>query len=157
MSCIGSRTTKLEKGRRKVDPIHTTKYCNISSIAGISSASSFVEMVIVGRMRNYGYGSMPMEKSFRDCSISAGDSSGHVGINHNLGWVGVDPYNSSTHANFFDKIRPSDQETLEEEAENIGATKILACVHVHLRSNSVLGRTSVPVGLAKAIGFNNTG
>jgi len=32
---------------------------------GISSASSFVEMVIVGRMRNYGYGSMPMEKSFR--------------------------------------------------------------------------------------------
>ncbi|KAG5129104.1 hypothetical protein JHK84_035501 [Glycine max] len=111
---------------------------------GISSASSFVEMVIVGRMRNYGYGSMPMEKSFRDCSISAGDSSGHVGINHNLGWVGVDPYNSSTHANFFDKIRPSDQETLEEEAENIGATKILACVHVHLRSNSVLGRTSVP-------------
>ncbi|KAG5007174.1 hypothetical protein JHK85_025716 [Glycine max] len=59
-----------------------------------------------------------------DCSISTGGSSGHVGINHNLGWVGVDPYNSLTYANFFDKIRPSDQETLEEEAENIGATKI---------------------------------
>ncbi|KAG5060985.1 hypothetical protein JHK87_002014 [Glycine soja] len=107
------------------DPIHTTKYCNISSTAGISSASSSVEMVTVGQMGNYGYGSVPMEKSFRDCSISAGGSSGHVGlINHNLGWVGVDPYNSSTYANFFDKIRPSDQETLEEEAENIGATKI---------------------------------
>nr|ACJ61508.1 wuschel [Glycine max] len=104
----------------KPDPIHT-KYSNISSTAGISSASSSsVEMVTVGHMGNYGYGSAPMEKSFRDCSISAGGSSGHVGINHNLGWVGVDPY-SSTYANFFDKIRPTDQ---EEEAENFGATKI---------------------------------
>ena len=94
------------------DPIHTTKYCNISSTAGrltkptiylftsltsylssyflnfapfrisklnmsysyivamfvyvgISSASSSVEMVTVGQMGNYGYGSVPMEKSFR--------------------------------------------------------------------------------------------
>ncbi|KAG5133911.1 hypothetical protein JHK82_025099 [Glycine max] len=66
----------------------------------------------------------PIEYQWFDCSISTGGSSGHVGINHNLGWVGVDPYNSLTYANFFDKIRPSDQETLEEEAENIGATKI---------------------------------
>ena len=33
---------------------------------GISSASSSsVEMVTVGHMGNYGYGSAPMEKSFR--------------------------------------------------------------------------------------------
>ncbi|TKY70476.1 WUSCHEL protein [Spatholobus suberectus] len=96
------------------DPSHT-KYCNISS-TGISSASSSAEMVTVGQMGNYGYGSVHMEKSFRDCSISAGGSSGHVGTNHNLGWVGVDAY-SSAYANFFDKIRPT-EETLEEEEED---------------------------------------
>ncbi|TKY70081.1 WUSCHEL protein [Spatholobus suberectus] len=46
-----------------------------------------------------------------DCSTSARGCSGHVGINHNLGWVGVDLY-SSAYANFFDKIRPT-EDTLE--------------------------------------------
>ncbi|XP_061345672.1 protein WUSCHEL [Gastrolobium bilobum] len=104
------------------DPIHT-KYSNIS--AGITSASSSsAEMVTVGQMGTYGYGSVPMEKSFRDCSISAGGSSGHVGsaINHNLGWVGVDPY-SSAYATFFDKIRTT-EETLEEEQEDDSAPEI---------------------------------
>ncbi|XP_027915246.1 protein WUSCHEL [Vigna unguiculata] len=95
-------------------PIHT-HYSNISSTGISSASSSSVEMITVSQMGNYGYGSVPMEKSFRDCSISAGGSSGHVGINHNLGWVGVDPY-SSPYANFFGKIRPT-EETLEEEEE----------------------------------------
>ncbi|TKY69610.1 WUSCHEL protein [Spatholobus suberectus] len=77
----------------------------------ISSVSSFAEMVTVGQMRNSGYGSVPMEKSFRDCSTSARGCSGLVGINHNLGWDGVDLY-SSAYANFFDKIRPTEN-TLE--------------------------------------------
>ncbi|KAL2348599.1 hypothetical protein Fmac_002599 [Flemingia macrophylla] len=96
------------------DPLHT-KYSNLSSTGISPASSSSAEMVTVGQMGNYGYGSVPMEKSFRDCSISAGGSSGHVGVNHNLGWVGVDPY-SSAYANFFDKIRPT-EETLEEEEE----------------------------------------
>ncbi|RDX61518.1 Protein WUSCHEL, partial [Mucuna pruriens] len=92
------------------DPIHTNYSTGISP-----ASSSSADMVTVGHMGNYGYGSVPMEKSFRECSISAGGSSGHVGINNNLGWVGVDPY-SSAYANFFDKIRPT-EETLEEEEE----------------------------------------
>ncbi|KAK7307487.1 hypothetical protein VNO77_40595 [Canavalia gladiata] len=103
------------------EPIHT-KYCNISPTGISSASSSSAEMVTVGQMGNYGYGSVPMEKSFRDCSISAGGSSGHVGINHNMGWVGVDPY-SSAYTNFFDKIRPT-EETLEEEQEEDGASEI---------------------------------
>ncbi|BAT99984.1 protein WUSCHEL [Vigna umbellata] len=102
-------------------PIHTN-YSNISSTGISSASSSSVEIITVGQMGNYGYGSVPMEKSFRDCSISAGGSSGHVGINHNLGWVGVDPY-SSPYANFFGKIRPT-EETLEEEQEEDGAAEI---------------------------------
>ncbi|XP_027362299.1 protein WUSCHEL [Abrus precatorius] len=102
------------------EPIHT-KYCNIPSTGISSASSSSAEMVTVGQMGNYGYGTVPMEKSFRDCTISAGGSStGHVG--HNMGWVGVDPY-SSAYANFFDKIRPT-EETMEEEQEEDGATEI---------------------------------
>ncbi|KAI4327724.1 hypothetical protein L6164_020150 [Bauhinia variegata] len=100
------------------EPIHT-KYSNISS-NGVSSApsSSASGMVTLGQVGNYGYGSMTMEKSFRDCSISAGGSN----LSHNLGWVGVDPY-SSAYTTLFDKIRPT-EETLEEEQEEIGAPEI---------------------------------
>ncbi|PRQ44567.1 putative transcription factor Homobox-WOX family [Rosa chinensis] len=57
------------------------------------------------QMGNYGgYGSMNMEKSFRDCSISAGGGTSSTGvggsISHNFGsWVScsVDPYSSSSY------------------------------------------------------------
>nr|QKZ93424.1 wuschel-like protein [Vuralia turcica] len=105
-------------------PIHTTKYTNISSAGVSSTSSSSAGMVTMGHMGNYGYGSVPMEKSFRDCTISAGGSSGHVGggaINHNLGYFGADPYSSAY--TFFDKIRPSG-ETLEEEQVEDGSPEI---------------------------------
>ncbi|KAL1354927.1 hypothetical protein HN51_006972 [Arachis hypogaea] len=96
---------------------HSNKYYsnNMPSSTGIaSSSSSSAGMVGVGQMGNYGCGSVPMEKSFRECTISAGGGSSVGGaINHNLGWVGVDPY-SSTYTAFFDKIRP-EIETLEQE------------------------------------------
>ncbi|KAK7309350.1 hypothetical protein RJT34_06003 [Clitoria ternatea] len=103
-------------------PLHP-KYSNIPSTGISSASSSSAEMVTMGQMGNYGYGSVPMEKSFRACSISAGGSSGHVGINHNMGWVGVDPY-SSAYANLFDKIRPNEETLEEEEDEDEGGAEI---------------------------------
>ncbi|XP_058772703.1 protein WUSCHEL [Vicia villosa] len=94
---------------------------NISS-SGLSSAScSSAEMVAIG------YGSVPMEKSFRCCTISAGCSSSQVGstMNNHLGWIGhhhhphhVDPYSSSPYANIFEKITTNDEIMEEEEYEN---------------------------------------
>ncbi|XP_058187147.1 protein WUSCHEL [Rhododendron vialii] len=60
------------------------------------STSSSPAMVAVGQMGSYGYGSVNMEKSFRDCTISAGCNGGGSGtIGHNF-WVGSggggDPY-----------------------------------------------------------------
>ncbi|PQQ14964.1 protein WUSCHEL [Prunus yedoensis var. nudiflora] len=138
---IGFRTTRLVRGRRKglginnnaptaYEPInHSNKYPNISASAGVSSASaSSAGVIAVGQMGSYGYGSMTMEKSFRDCSISAagGTSSGHVGgsnnnIGHNVGsWVGVDPYSSPY--TLFDKRSSSrqvfgDQENMMDEED----------------------------------------
>ncbi|KAF8410462.1 hypothetical protein HHK36_002991 [Tetracentron sinense] len=88
--------------------------------AGISSPSSPSSpgVLSVGQMGSInGYGSVLMEKSFRDCSISAGGS-GVIGgsINNNLGWVGVDPY-SSTYT-LFDK-RKSIEASEEEAAPEI--------------------------------------
>ncbi|KAF1874960.1 hypothetical protein Lal_00007576 [Lupinus albus] len=97
-------------------PIHA-KYSNISTGIGVSStASSSAGIVTMGHMGNYGHGSVPMEKSFRDCSISAGGSSGHVGgaINNNLGYFGKDQYSSAY--SLFEKTRASG-ETMEEEEE----------------------------------------
>ncbi|CAL5324281.1 unnamed protein product [Camellia sinensis] len=99
-------------GWRSEDPVYN-KYPNISP--GVPSpSSSSPGMLAVGQMGSYGggYGSVTMEKSFRDCSISAGCSGGGS-IGHNL-WVGADPYSSSYP--FFDK-RKSMEETLEEEEE----------------------------------------
>ncbi|OIV94838.1 hypothetical protein TanjilG_22035 [Lupinus angustifolius] len=104
-------------------PIHT-KYSNIPSTGGSSTpSSSAIGMVSMGHMGNYGYGSVPMEKSFRDCSISAGGSSSHVGsaINHNLGYFGMDQYSSAY--TFFDKRRQN-EETMEEEQVEDGSNEI---------------------------------
>ncbi|OIW11052.1 hypothetical protein TanjilG_22859 [Lupinus angustifolius] len=127
-------------------PIHT-KYPNIASTGVSSAPSSSAGMVTMTHMGNYGYGSVPMEKSFRDCSISAGGSSGHVGgaINHNLGYYDMEQY-SSAYTTCFDKIRPSG-ETMEEKQVEDGSTEIqtlplfpVHCEDVHgycnLRSNS---------------------
>ncbi|KAA8531969.1 hypothetical protein F0562_006889 [Nyssa sinensis] len=104
---------------RSEDPIYN-KYPNISP--GVPSPSSSSPGVLaVGQMSgSYGYGSVTMEKSFRDCSISAGGSGtgGSIGP-HNFGWVGVDAYSSSYP--YFDKRKSIDHETLEDEQEDQAA------------------------------------
>ncbi|EEF31641.1 protein WUSCHEL [Ricinus communis] len=86
---------------------HNNKYLNSNiSTPGLSSASS--SSTTVGQMGNYGYGSVTMEKSFRDCSISAGGGS----MSPNYGWVGIDPYNSSSYS-LIHKQKTS-EETLED-------------------------------------------
>ncbi|KAL0332731.1 UNVERIFIED_CONTAM: protein WUSCHEL [Sesamum calycinum] len=53
-----------------------------------SSASSAAGLLSVG---NYGYGSVAMEKSFRECSITPSSNGG----GQNFAWIGVDPYSSA--------------------------------------------------------------
>ncbi|KAJ4962528.1 hypothetical protein NE237_022467 [Protea cynaroides] len=58
-----------------------------------SSSSSSPGVLGVGQMGTSGYGSVLMEKSFGDCSISGGGGNGVArSISNNLGYVGVDPY-----------------------------------------------------------------
>ncbi|WJX55726.1 hypothetical protein P8452_41461 [Trifolium repens] len=117
---ISSANWKVVPDHDQNQPINF--HTNISS-AGLSTAScSSAEMVTVGQIGNYGYGSVPMEKSFRECTISAGCSSSQVGstINNHLGWIGhhVDPYSSTNYANLFGKIKPNEEIMEEEEQEH---------------------------------------
>ncbi|XP_010268704.1 PREDICTED: protein WUSCHEL [Nelumbo nucifera] len=99
-------------GWKTGDPIHN-KYTNISP--GVSSPSS-PGVLAAGQMGGTGYGPVLMEKSFRDCSISAGGSGiGGGGMCNNLGWVGIDPY-SSPYA-LFDKRKSI--EYLEDQTPQI--------------------------------------
>ncbi|XVE87421.1 hypothetical protein DITRI_Ditri18aG0116100 [Diplodiscus trichospermus] len=101
------------------DSIHNNKYPNMTPGYSPSSPSS-TGLLTVGQIGNYGYGSMTMEKNFRDCSISAcGSSTGaSESLSHNFGWVGIDPaYSSSSYA-FFDQKKFIDGIPEEEEAED---------------------------------------
>nr|XP_023874797.1 protein WUSCHEL-like [Quercus suber]POE83069.1 protein wuschel [Quercus suber] len=104
------------------ESIHT-KYPLPNITSGVSASSSSSGVISVGHMGNYGYGSVIMEKSFRDCSISNGGNNGGVGgsMGQNFGCVGVDPY-SSSYSTLFDKRRLMEenlgvQEEEEEEEE----------------------------------------
>ncbi|KAG2694208.1 hypothetical protein I3760_08G130900 [Carya illinoinensis] len=83
-------------GWKPEESIHN-KYPMANITSGFPASSSSSGVISVGQMGNYGYGSVTMEKSFRDCSISAGGGGGVGGsIGHNCGWVGAnDPYSSS--------------------------------------------------------------
>ncbi|KAE8664214.1 Protein WUSCHEL [Hibiscus syriacus] len=51
-------------------------------------------VLTVGQIGNYGHGPITMEKSFRNCSISAcgiSTASASESLSHNFGWVGIDP------------------------------------------------------------------
>ncbi|KAL5819154.1 hypothetical protein ACOSQ3_023088 [Xanthoceras sorbifolium] len=77
-----------------------------------SSSSAGHGAFTAAQMGNYGsYGSVTMEKSFRDCSISSGS------IAHNFGWVGIDPYTSSSYTLFGNKKGEEEEEEMEEEEE----------------------------------------
>ncbi|KAK8674112.1 hypothetical protein V6N13_112410 [Hibiscus sabdariffa] len=92
---------------------------NINSGYSPSSPSS-TGVLTVGQIGNNGYGSITMEKSFRDCSISACGSStasASESLSHNFGWVGIDPAYSSSYAFFEPKrfIDGTHEEGQEEE------------------------------------------
>ncbi|XVF59762.1 hypothetical protein PTKIN_Ptkin07bG0302000 [Pterospermum kingtungense] len=94
------------------------KYPNITPGYAPSSLSS-TGVLSVGHIGNYGSGSITMENSFRDCSISAtGSSTGATdqSLSQNYGWVGIDPAYSSSYT-FFDKKRFIDG-IIEEEQED---------------------------------------
>ncbi|GKV51275.1 hypothetical protein SLEP1_g57942 [Rubroshorea leprosula] len=96
------------------DPlIHSNKFPSITHPGYSPASSSSAGVLPVPQMGNYGYGSLNMEKSFRDCSISSSGTRNGVSISH--GWVGIDPYYSS--CSFFDK-RKSSYGTLEQEQED---------------------------------------
>ncbi|XP_050379604.1 protein WUSCHEL [Argentina anserina] len=112
------------------------KYSNICHGVSSASASASSAGVIAfnGQLGNYGgYESMNMEKTFRDCSISAGGATSTTGvgvggsITHNFGsWVGgsVDPYSSSsyttsTSTTFFDMKEQTFMDQLEEDHQEI--------------------------------------
>ncbi|XVF62179.1 hypothetical protein PTKIN_Ptkin08bG0196200 [Pterospermum kingtungense] len=82
------------------------------------SSPSATGVPTVGQIGNCGYGSMTMEKIFRDCSISACGSRTNGAsefLSHNFGWVCIDPAYSSS--SFFDQ-RKFINGTLEEEQED---------------------------------------
>ncbi|XP_055805552.1 protein WUSCHEL [Solanum dulcamara] len=95
------------------------KYNNNSNGVHCTSASSH-GVLAVGQTGNYGYGTLAMEKSFRECSISP---PGGSSMNHqNFTWVGVDPYNMNTTSPagypFVEKSNNKHyEETLEEEEQ----------------------------------------
>nr|XP_023905918.1 protein WUSCHEL [Quercus suber] len=105
------------------ESIHT-KYPLPNITSGVSASSSSSGVISVGHMGNYGYRSVTMEKSFRDCSISNGGNNGGVGgsIGHNSGCVGVDSY-SSSYSTLFDKRRLMEENlgVQEEEEEEVEA------------------------------------
>ncbi|XP_057784211.1 protein WUSCHEL [Salvia miltiorrhiza] len=74
-----------------------------------SSASSAPALLNVG---SYGYGSVAMEKSFRECSITP---SANVG-GQNFAWIGVDPYSSPYP--FLERKRYINDQTLETAGED---------------------------------------
>ncbi|XVF15902.1 hypothetical protein REPUB_Repub09cG0196500 [Reevesia pubescens] len=122
------RPTVANGGWKADDSIHNTnKYPNINPGYSPSSPSS-TGVLTVGQIANYGYGSMTMEKSFRDCSISAcGSSTGGASesLSHNFGWVGIDPAYSSSSYTFFDQKKFIDG-ILEEEQEEDGEEEAVA-------------------------------
>ncbi|KAM3285731.1 Protein WUSCHEL [Capsicum baccatum] len=100
------------------------KYNNTTNPGVHCPSASSHGVLTVGQTGNYGYGTLAMEKSFRDCSISPpGGSSNGSSMNHhqNFTWVGVDPYMTCpTTYPFLEKSsinKHYEEETLEEEEE----------------------------------------
>ncbi|KAJ8771110.1 hypothetical protein K2173_023435 [Erythroxylum novogranatense] len=104
------RTVGNAANLRPEDCSFHSKYLNI----GPGSSSATIRTTL-GQTGSYSYGSVTMEKSFRECSMSAGASNGVGGESlnhHNYGWVGIDSYGSVC-ASLFEK-RMSGGETLDD-------------------------------------------
>ncbi|XVE82494.1 hypothetical protein DITRI_Ditri16bG0009300 [Diplodiscus trichospermus] len=104
------RPTVTNGGWKADDSFHNNKYPNISPVYAPSSPSTGV--LTVGQIGNYGYGSMTMEKSFRDWSTSSSTGASES-LSHNFGLI--DPAYASSYA-FFEKKKFIDG-ILEEEQE----------------------------------------
>nr|AIT56193.1 WUSCHEL protein [Dimocarpus longan] len=102
-----------------------------------SSSSAGHGVYTPGQMGNFGsYGSVTMEKSFRDCSISNGGSGvGGGSITHNFGWVGIDPYTSSSYSVFGNKIEELEEEDDEDEDEESANIETLPLFPMHGEDN----------------------
>ncbi|KAI3665378.1 hypothetical protein L6452_44002 [Arctium lappa] len=86
--------------------LYTTHHINPPE-TGSSSSQVFMPLAC-------GYGSVAMEKSFRECSISPGESRVAGETDHNFrSWVGVDSYS-------FDKTKPPEYEIPEEDDDDDG-------------------------------------
>lgn len=118
------------------------KYPHMISPAGTSSpsSSSSAGVFAVGQMGSIGYGSITMEKSFRDCSISANCNGS---ISNKFGWVGVDPYSPSYAV--YDKICLAD-ETLDDELEEEQATEIETLPLFPMHGENISGFCSIKPG-----------
>ncbi|MCD9645161.1 hypothetical protein HAX54_033882 [Datura stramonium] len=94
---------------------------NTTTIPGVHCPSASSHGVLaVGHSGNYGYGTLAMEKSFRDCSISPDGGNSNGSMSQKLTWVGVDPYMTSpatTAYPFLEKSKHYEEETLDEEEE----------------------------------------
>ncbi|XP_058081849.1 protein WUSCHEL [Magnolia sinica] len=100
----------MQRGWKPEDSI-PSKYTSMGfSPSSSSSCSSPPGMVAIGQMGSIGYGTVVMEKSFRECSISGG---GYMGSS-NLGWMGIET--SSTYPRFDARKY---METMETEAPHI--------------------------------------
>ncbi|KAK4479941.1 hypothetical protein RD792_012993, partial [Penstemon davidsonii] len=119
-------------------PAPAAPYNNFSNINIPSGGGSFPSSstsLLNGSVGNYAtYGSMAMEKSFRECSINNGNGGGSMGQN-NIAWIGtVNEYQYPTYP-FLEKrnyINGHD-ETLEvqEEDENTPEIETLPLFPMH--------------------------
>nr|ATL63395.1 putative WUSCHEL-like homeobox transcription factor [Monotropa hypopitys] len=117
-------------------PIIYNKYPIINTTPGVPSpsssscsTSSSPAMLAVGQMGSYGYGSVTMEKSFGDCTISAGCGGG-VSLGHNF-WVGggADHHLYSLSYPFFDQRTNTTEEDEQEEEQHEIQTLPLFPIH----------------------------
>ncbi|KAG6392682.1 hypothetical protein SASPL_146906 [Salvia splendens] len=100
------------------------KFPNINpgNFASSSASAAGGGMLNVG---SYGYGSVAMEKSFRECSITPNANVG----GQNFAWIGVDPYSSPYP--FLERKRSQTLETAEEDEEEAPEIEILPLFPMH--------------------------
>ncbi|KAI3451452.1 hypothetical protein Pfo_008117 [Paulownia fortunei] len=104
------------KNEDHLSPIYN-KFSNISPGNFPSSSTSSPGLLTVGSVGNYAYGSVAMEKSFRECSITPGANAGGS-MGQNFAWIGVDPYSSPYPFLEKRKYTPNgNDQTLEMEEE----------------------------------------
>ncbi|XP_047321037.1 protein WUSCHEL [Impatiens glandulifera] len=115
VNVAGNPTAAAAAAWRPDDP-----FCNTSS-----SSSSSTGVVAVGQMGTYCYGSVPMEKTFRECSISAGchGSNNIPASSHNFGWSsGVDSHHQYPYPSphdFFERKKSSNHSHTNDEHDQI--------------------------------------